>query len=207
MKIEKINGLWVPNNDLHIESWKSGQSFTQNKCLNNFIAYCKTNNIKFNNVLDIGAWVGTWSLAINEFCTKVIAFEPDKLHYECLVKNVPNNVETHQLAVGSENKKISLDDNTHTQAKRVIGEGDIPMTTIDSLKLSADLIKIDVEGYENEVIQGLSNTLSNPKCRVVMCEFNFVGNEDLFEKKGFEVIYTSKRGFDTHRIYRKFNSK
>ena len=78
---------------------------------------------------------------------------------------------------------------------------------IDNKLEIPNVIKIDVEGYENEVIQGLSNTLSNPKCRVVMCEFNFVGNEDLFEKKGFEVIYTSKRGFDTHRIYRKFNSK
>ena len=193
MKIEKINGLWVPNNDLHIESWKSGQSFTQNKCLNNFIAYCKTNNIKFNNVLDIGAWVGTWSLAINEFCTKVIAFEPDKLHYECLVKNVPDNVETHQLAVGSENKKISLDDNTHTQAKRVIGEGDIPMTTIDSLKLSADLIKIDVEGYEMEVLKGADKTLETPQ--YIMIELN--SNTERYGFTSLEVAkYLVNKGFD-----------
>ena len=33
----KVNGFWVPENDKHIEDWKSGSSFTQNKCLDKFI--------------------------------------------------------------------------------------------------------------------------------------------------------------------------
>ena len=31
--IEKINGFWVPSNDMYIEDWKAGKAFTQNKCL------------------------------------------------------------------------------------------------------------------------------------------------------------------------------
>ena len=65
---------------------------TQNKCLEKFIAHCKNKNLKFNHILDIGAWVGTWSVAMNSFCGRVVAFEPDPVHYQCLVKNVPDDV-------------------------------------------------------------------------------------------------------------------
>ena len=171
MKIEKVNGFWVPNNDLHFEEWKAGKPFTQNKCLLKFIDYCVDKNKKFNHILDIGAWVGTWSIAMNKFCGRVVAFEPDSLHYECLVKNVSDDIETHQLAVGSEEKLISLSEDNFTQSKRIVGEGSIPMITIDSMKLDdVDLIKIDVEGYEMEVLKGAKKTLEN--VQYLMIELN-----------------------------------
>lgn len=171
MKIEQVNGIWVPSNDIHIEDWRSGKPFTQNKCLLKFIDYCQAENKKFNHILDIGAWVGTWSLAMNKFCGRVVAFEPDNVHYACLVKNVPDNVETHQLAIGSEKKMISLSNDDFTQSKRVIGEGSIPMITIDSLEVDdIDVIKIDVEGYEMEVLKGAEDTLQN--VQYVMIELN-----------------------------------
>ena len=37
MNIEKINGFWVPGNDIHAEQWRQGQTFTQNKCLKEFL--------------------------------------------------------------------------------------------------------------------------------------------------------------------------
>ena len=162
MSIEKINGFWVPSNDVHIEDWKKNKNFTQSKCLEKLITYCKNKDIKFNHVLDIGAWVGTWTMAMNSFCGRVVAFEPDPVHYECLVKNCPGDVETQQLAVGNDEKMIALSEDDFTQAKRVIGEGTIPMVTVDSLNLEdVDLIKIDVEGYEMEVLKGAENTLAN----------------------------------------------
>ena len=184
MSIEKINGVWVPSNDVHIKEWKSGKPFTQNKCLTTFIEHCKTKNLKFNHILDIGAWVGTWSLAMNEFCGRVVAFEPDKVHYECLVKNVPEDIETHQLAVGSEQKMISLSEDDFTQSKRVVGVGTIPMITIDSLGLDdVDLIKIDVEGLEMEVLKGAVETLSN--VQYLMIELN--NNTKKYGSNNFEV--------------------
>ena len=98
MKIEKVNGFWVPSDDVHLQDWKENNNFTQSKCLDKFLTFIEKNALKFNHVLDIGAWVGTWTMKINPFCGRVIAFEPDPLHYECLVKNVPEEVETHQLA-------------------------------------------------------------------------------------------------------------
>ena len=193
MKIEKVNGFWVPNNDLHFEDWKAGKSFTQNKCLLKFIDYCVDKNKKFNHILDIGAWVGTWSMAMNKFCGRVIAFEPDSLHYQCLVKNVTDDVETHKLAVGSEEKLISLSEDNFTQSKRIVGEGSIPMITIDSMKLDdVDLIKIDVEGYEMEVLKGAKKTLEN--VQYLMIELN--NNTKKYGSSNIEIEkYIQSLGF------------
>ena len=132
MNIEKINGFWVPSNDVHIEDWRAGKPFTQNKCLLKFQDYCSKDNKKFKCALDIGAWVGTWSMAMKQYCDHVVAFEPEKLHYSCLAKNVDGNIDTHELAIGAEQTKISLSEDNFTQSKRVIGEGSITMTTIET---------------------------------------------------------------------------
>ena len=171
MKTEKVNGFWVPSNDIHIEQWKSGQPFTQNKCLLKFLEYCKTQDKKFKTVLDIGAWCGTWAKAIEPLAKKVIAFEPDKTHFECLQKNCTVNCDPRLEAVGSEIKNISLTYDNFTQAKRVDKEGDIKMITIDSLSYeNIDMIKIDVEGYEMEVLKGAEKTLTNTQ--YLMIELN-----------------------------------
>ena len=171
MKIEKVNGFWVPSNDIHLEEWKAGQPFTQNKCLLKFLDYCQTQNKKFNTVIDIGAWCGTWAKAMEPFAKKVIAFEPDKVHFACLERNCTINCDPRQEAVGSENKHISLTEDDFTQAKRVEKEGDIRMVTLDSLAYeNVDLIKIDVEGYEMEVLKGVDNTLADTQ--YLMIELN-----------------------------------
>ena len=193
MNIEKINDFWVPSNDIHIEDWKAGQPFTQNKCLEKFLNYCENEGKRFNHILDIGAWVGTWSMAMNKHCGRVVAFEPDPLHYECLVKNVTEDVETHQLAVGQENKMISLSNDDFTQSKRVVGEGTIPMVTVDSLGMDdVDLIKIDVEGYEMEVLKGATETLKN--IQYLMIELN--NNTKKYGSSNAEIErYLLKIGF------------
>ncbi len=196
MNIEKINNVWVPSNDVHIENWKREGKFTQNKCLEKFITYCKKKKLKFTKILDIGAWVGTWTIAMNDFSNHIVAFEPDPLHFQCLMKNVGDDVEKFKLAVGSEGNMISLSDDNFTQAKRVIGDGDIPMITIDSLKLNdVDLIKIDVEGYEMEVLKGATETLSNSKYLMIELNNNtkkYGSNnlevEEFIQKLGFKLL-------------------
>ena len=171
MDIQQVNGVWVPSNDVHLQEWLAGKPFTQNKCLNNFLEHCQDNSIKFNTVIDIGAWCGTWAKAMEPFAKKVIAFEPDKVHFACLQRNCTINCDPRQEAVGSENKHISLTEDDFTQAKRVEKEGDIRMVTLDSLAYEdVDLIKIDVEGYEMEVLKGANNTLASTQ--YLMIELN-----------------------------------
>ena len=171
MKIEKVNGFWVPSNDIHLDQWKAGQPFTQNKCLLKFLDYCGAQNKKFNTVIDIGAWCGTWTKAIEPYARKVIAFEPDKTHFECLQRNCTINCDPRMEAVGAEVKEISLTQDDFTQAKRIDREGKIRMTTIDNMNYeNVDLMKIDVEGYEMEVLKGATKTLQS--VQYLMIELN-----------------------------------
>jgi len=172
MKIEKVNGFWVPSNDIHINDWKVGKPFTQNKCLLKFLDYCKTQNKKFKIVIDVGAWCGTWAKAIEPLARKVIAFEPDRVHFECLQKNCTINCDPRNEAVGSVLGKVSLIGDDFTQAKRVVdSRGNIRMVTIDSFDYKdVDVIKIDVEGYELEVLKGANKTLRNTQ--YLMVELN-----------------------------------
>jgi len=171
MKIEKVNDFWVPSNDIHIEQWKSGQPFTQNKCLLKFLDYCESQHKKFRTVVDIGAWCGTWAKAMEPYAKKIIAFEPDATHFECLQRNCTINCTPRMEAVGAEIKEVSLTEDDFTQAKRIDKEGNIKMTTLDHLDYQdIDLIKIDVEGYEMEVLKGAVKTLAS--VQYLMIELN-----------------------------------
>ena len=107
------------------------------------------------------------------------------------MKNVSDDIETHQLAVGNDTKMISLTNDNFTQAKRVAGDGTIPMVTIDSLNLDdVDLIKIDVEGYEMEVLKGAKNTLQD--CKFVMIELNSnTGKYGSSNKECMEMLHNN----------------
>lgn len=196
MKIEKVNGFWVPCNDVHLNDWKQGKPFTQNKCLLKFLDYCKTQDKKFKTVIDVGAWCGTWAKAMEPHARKIIAFEPDPVHFECLQRNCTINCVPRREALGDEHKMISLTEDDFTQAKRVTGDGDIRMTTIDSLEYSdVDLIKIDVEGYEMKVLKGAEKTLK--KSQYIMIELNNntkkygssnANVEKYLDENGFKVL-------------------
>ncbi len=171
MKIEKVNDFWVPSNDVHIEQWKSGSPFTQNKCLNKFIKYCESQTKKMKTVIDVGAWCGTWAKAIEPFAKKVIAFEPDQTHFECLQRNCTINCTPRMEAVGAQLQEVSLTEDNFTQAKRVNEKGNIRMITLDHMAYEdVDMIKIDVEGYEMEVLKGATKTLESVK--YLMIELN-----------------------------------
>ena len=174
MRTEKIHSFWVPANDIHVEKWKAGDPFSQNKCLNTFISYCESQNKQFKRVLDIGAWAGTWSHAMQKFRKSIVAFEPDGINFECLHKNLGpfNHITCNQNAIGEKIGRVSLTEDTFTQAKRVEDkEGKIQMFTVDYYNYSdVELIKIDVEGYEMRVLEGATQTLKSVK--FLMIELN-----------------------------------
>ena len=195
--IEQINGFWVPSNDAQIKDWrKKGTPYVQDKCLNRFIKYCLDKKVKLDNVIDVGAWCGTWSLAMQKFATNINCFEPNTVHYECLQKNLQEfkNITTFNHAVGSKNSSIKLSEESATQNTRVIDEeGNIPIRTIDSLGLkNIDMIKIDVEGLEMEVLKGATDTLSSVK--YLMIELN--NNSKKYGSSNREIEkYLHKLGF------------
>jgi len=139
--------------------------------LNKFIKYCESQTKKMKTVIDVGAWCGTWAKAIEPFAKKVIAFEPDQTHFECLQRNCTVNCTPRMEAVGAQLQEVSLTEDNFTQAKRVNEKGNIRMITLDHMAYEdVDMIKIDVEGYEMEVLKGATKTLESVK--YLMIELN-----------------------------------
>ncbi len=176
MKIEKLSqGIWVPSMDAQIEQWREkGHPYMQETCLKQFIEWCKTKNKKFNLIVDIGAWCGTWSMAMQGFAENIHCYEPNKTHYECLTRNLEpyRHIKLHNQAVGNEDGFVKLTEESATQNTRVLLEkGETKISKLDSLDTTGvDMVKIDVEGLEMEVLKGAQNKLQN--IEYIMIELN-----------------------------------
>ena len=196
--LEKINNFWIPSNDEQIEKWrKEGHPHMQDRCLNRLLTHCKVRNIKFKTILDIGAWCGTWSLAMQKYAENIFCYEPNKTHFACLEKNLApfSNVSLYNCAIGNEEGFVKLTEETATQNTRVIQEkGDTKICTIDSLNLdNIDLIKIDVEGFEMEVLKGATETIKN--VQYIMIELN--NNTKRYGSSNIEIEkYLPTLGFE-----------
>lgn len=135
-------------------------------------------NLKnMRSVIDIGAHVGISVIQWASIFENVYAFEPMKDHYNCLLENTKdfNNIEYFNCALSNittvrnaayrTNKNSGsfqlLDDNYKQPSKKAPREiYKIETKTLDSFNFkNIDLIKIDVEGWEYEVLLGAKNTI------------------------------------------------
>jgi FkbM family methyltransferase len=145
--------------------------------------------------VDIGANVGAYSLRAAASGMEVHSFEPNPENIKVLKRNAELNqlsIDLLEYAIGSSTGTVKLSPNGATSR---ITEGDgieIPIRALDSFNLpKVDVLKVDVEGYELEVLRGAEGTLE--RCRpVLMIEMHhWVGAEK--EAALFEIL--SRRGY------------
>lgn len=125
-------------------------------------------------VLDVGAQYGDYAvLAARKYGAVVHTFEPLPSNFELLVQNVTLNglqsqVIAHNQAVGNSVGSTSISfDNTMA----IVGGSktvNVQAITIDSLKLTPTLMKIDVEGMEMDVLNGARETLIGSRPMVIV---------------------------------------
>lgn len=130
--------------------------------------------------LDIGANVGNHSVFVAKFlhASKVVLIEPNPPAIALLESNVMLNqiddvCDLSKLGYGLSDGEhssafIRIGRNNLGGARVKEGSGDVPLATADSLigDQSFDLIKIDVEGMEIKVLQGLKSVLERSNCKV-----------------------------------------
>lgn len=170
MKIS--HNYWFPDYDTHFPKMlaksvaKDGVARYQWQARDAAIALCTQKR----NCIDIGANVGLWSCDLVKSFRHVFAFEPVSDFIDCYKMNVEGrNYTLNQVALGRYESFINMNivqgntGHSHIDPES-IGVGKIPLKTLDSFEFSeVDLIKIDVEGFEEEILAGAEKTILKNK--------------------------------------------
>ena len=179
-------------------------------------------------VFDVGTFLGLHAIFFAKKVGKegrVIAFEPSLLNYQHLLKNLAlnklTNVTAINMGLGERMGKILLyvgnDQSMYSMNHHVKNNNaseEVSIASGDSLVSQnkippANVIKVDVEGYEYSVILGLEKVLRQPTCRMLCCEVHTFLlphgiTDDMVINKlkdfGFTNIIKSSRG-DTYHIF------
>ena len=141
----------------------------------------------YDLVMDIGANIGCTSILFGELAEQVISFEPSTTTFNLLQKNIQQsgleNITLLNHALGSSNiiSEITYSPENRSGGfvsnKTRISEGHVTEKIkirklddiIGDLEIQKiDFIKIDVEGFEKEVIEGARNAIEKFRPIVVL---------------------------------------
>lgn len=145
---------------------------------------------RYGTVLDVGANAGTHTLAFARSFESVHAFEPNPTLWPQFERNVAlnklSNVRLHKIGIGDRDADLPF----HTIDKPNYGLGtfstleqyDLPLRAVATCPVRhgsrflseigverVDAVKIDVQGFEPEVLRGLHEVLERDR-PVVWCE-------------------------------------
>jgi FkbM family methyltransferase len=169
---------------------------------------------------DIGSNIGLYSLYAAKVLKNkgnVVAFEPEKRAFARINENFTNNgltnFKAHPFALADENGEFELsvaesfgDGNHSIMSKSTQGSGTssykVPVFRGDEAREKNNIpvpsfVKIDVEGAEIKVLNGLDKTLRLPECTTVLVEVHSTILTSIGEPQGAKKIenYLKERGF------------
>ena len=115
---------------------------------------------KHSLVVDVGANIGATVLLFSKLAGSVIAFEPSPKALKLLNLNVPANAIVYPVALSDFEGSAVFEERDSLDLSSFSDQGiTVPVRTLDSFGLQPDLIKIDVEGFEPQVLRGATETL------------------------------------------------
>jgi FkbM family methyltransferase len=131
------------------------------------------NNLNIDTAVDVGSNTGKWTYYLSKVSKNVISFEPTSLLFKLNKKlfSETKKIKTYNFALGSTNTNAIIKIPNDNLDEASIGKKFKSFININTEKIKiicgdkilknekVDLIKIDVEGYEIEVIGGLKKTI------------------------------------------------
>ena len=169
MTNKMIGNYLFPSSDTHFDKWMLEGEY-QKKQRDALFEYMEERR-PIEYIADVGAHVGLWSRPMmHRANTKYIwAFEPNSSVRECYVLNMGGfeNYSIYPVALGHKNMKGFLNvetDNSGNTNVHPTRSGNTEIRTLDSFNFEhLDYIKVDVEGFEYNFLQGAVDTLN--RCR------------------------------------------
>jgi len=157
--------------------WKHQERFNAIERAKAFYSRLLQGN-KLNCIFDVGANVGDKTCVFKEFANLVVCVEPDPLSAQALRLRYGKGVVVEQVAVGEQEGNLVLYQKRGLSTMNTLdkelsnhwGENvraiNVAITTLDQLIQkhgTPDFMKLDVEGFELQVFNGL-NTAIPPCC-------------------------------------------
>ncbi len=172
--------------------------------------------------VDVGANVGTYTvLAASEIGAYVHCFEPVPTTYQKLQRNIKlNEIEqfttAHNAGLGASKSVIAFTQHAQDTTNHVAVQGeqhtvDVVVKTFDELFTidKPTLVKIDTEGFEAAVLEGMKQALTNENLQAIIVELNgLAGRYGYSEDKIHSLI--KENGFtpyEYHPIDRTFGKR
>jgi FkbM family methyltransferase len=157
-------------------------------------------------VIDVGASDGEWLLNLKKYIKDIdtyIAFEPDPRMNINLIEYGNNSKSIRDFlvfdyAVGAKNGQMNFKFMSSSSMNSFLNIGNqgwgsilnekiFEVKTLDNVlneiygvNVDFDILKIDVQGYDFEVIKGCASLLKNNSIKIIVCEVNF---QNLYESK------------------------
>ncbi|RIB35237.1 MAG: hypothetical protein BXU00_02835 [Candidatus Nanoclepta minutus] len=180
-------------------------------------------NKKGKIFIDVGAHIGRYSILLSKNFEKIISIEADPYNYSQLIRNTRlnslwNKVIPLNIALTNNDGILKLNlseegDGTHSIVVNY-GKGSIEVlglkldTVIDLLGIDPkdiDVIKIDVEGAEYFVLQGMKKALKDGKPVLVIEIWEDSKYKEktieLLKKYGYKMIKELDKGYATNYIF------
>lgn len=132
--------------------------------------------------VDIGANVGSYTILASAVCGgRTIAVEPDPQTCASLRRNVDINglgarVDVVQAALGAHDGVVRFtvghDTMNHIASDDDEASQEVALRRLDDIAFGKDpvLVKMDVEGFEGDVVEGGGGTLGNPSLLAIITE-------------------------------------
>lgn len=180
-------------------------------------------------VVEVGANIGYYVLIEAKLIGKdgfIYAFEPSPGNFELLKRNIAlnryKNVEIYQKAIGSESGTskffVANRSNLSSLIKREDWIGlyddnngiDVEVIKLDEFlkDKKVDLVRMDIEGYELEVLKGLKHTLSNynyPKYFFIEIHSELLHKQDY--SAGEIIRYLENFGYSVNKSFYRGSSE
>lgn len=127
-------------------------------------------------MVDVGAHCGLWAMHLAREFRAYLAFEPVTEHVRCLEKNCKGipGLYVYEMALGAENGRTEMYTNPESSGDSYprpgVRDGNTIVRRYDDLTIDTkvDLVKLDCEGYELFVLQGMREMLERDKPAVVV---------------------------------------
>ena len=181
--MKKINEFWVPDDDYNLVLDLLGPGSEHDQQVFDKIRELIKDQPK-RHFVDVGGNIGRWSKEFVNDYGRITAFEPAPYNIECFLKNTEHDttITLRQYGLGEKQGMAKLKVNVPNHLGSTIASpdpaGDVKIERLDDQGGAfedIDLLKIDVEGFETEVLKGGKEmiNMSNPLIAVERHAFNY----------------------------------